>query len=132
MSRQKSVFPKFLCQLSSQFHFGEMFNGLLRSTFEFWLYSFGETFRRQVSFCSGYHCSQFQLKINFCNILFRSISSTLSLLSVLGGYGCSECCLQGKLGSIVVAGMKTIFAIFDPIWTYILALQAQNKELLEY
>ena len=34
-------------------------------------------------------------------------------------------------GSIVVAGMKTIFAIFDPIWTYILALQAQNKELFK-
>ena len=39
---------------------------------------------------------------------------------------------ENWVGSIVVAGMKTIFAIFDPIWTYILALQAQNKELLEY
>ena len=38
---------------------------------------------------------------------------------------------ENWVGSIVVAGMKTIFAIFDPIWTYILALQAQNKELFK-
>ena len=32
----------------------------------------------------------------------------------------------------VVAGMKTIFfAIFDPVWTHILALKGTNKEFLK-
>ena len=39
---------------------------------------------------------------------------------------------ENWVGSMVVAGMKTtIFAIIGPIWTHILALKVQNKELFK-
>ena len=67
--------------------------------------------------------------MNFC----RSASLSLSLLSVLRGYGCSVIFLRENWGgSKVVVGMKTIFfAIFDPIWTYIFVPKDPNKELFK-
>ena len=39
---------------------------------------------------------------------------------------------ENWVGSRVVPGMKTIFfAIFDPIWTHILAPQDSNKEFFK-
>ena len=39
---------------------------------------------------------------------------------------------ENWVGSKVVAGMKTIFfAIFDPIWTHILAPKDPNKEFFK-
>ena len=39
---------------------------------------------------------------------------------------------ENWVGSKVVTGMKTIFfAIFDPIWTHILAPKHPNKELFK-
>ena len=39
---------------------------------------------------------------------------------------------ENWVGSKVVAGMKTtFFAIFDPIWTYIMAQKDPNKEFFK-
>ena len=67
--------------------------------------------------------------MNFC----RSVSSSLSFLNVLGDWLFRNLFLRESwVGSKVVAGIKTIlFAIFDPIWNYILAPKDPNKELFE-
>ena len=39
---------------------------------------------------------------------------------------------ENLVGSKVVAGMNTFFAIFDPIWTHIMTPKDPNKEFFKY
>ena len=61
-----------------------------------------------------------------------SVSSSSSLLSVLGDYGFSELCFRENWVGSREAGMKTtFFVIFDPTWTHILVPKGPNKEFLK-
>ena len=74
--------------ISCTFHFGQMCNGFLTSTFDiYWslaLQFLHITVRlSECSFLFAVASNWFQQKMNFCNILSRSVSSSFSLLNVL-------------------------------------------------
>ena len=57
----------------------------------------GKTFRWHVSFIWCYS-NYFQWKVNFCSILWRPVSLSLSLSSSLEDYGSQDLLFKGKLG----------------------------------
>ena len=69
--------------------------------------------------------------MNFCSILYTSVSLSFSLLSVVEHYDVKNFVFRENWIGSKMAGMKTTFStFFDPTWTHILAPKAQINNSL--